>query len=224
MIPARGGSKRIPRKNIKDFCGQPIIAYSIKAALDTEIFDRVIVSTDDEEIADLSRKLGADVPFTRPPELSDDHATTLQVINHTLTWLGQNGIQSKTLCCIYPAAPFVTPQILKNAYEKLIGSNQNYVFPVIEFESPIQRALKINHKNYLEPTFPEYQKTRTQDLSKSYHDAGQFYFGKSAAFLANLPIFLDAIPIIMPKNSAQDIDTLDDWNQAELLFQQIKRD
>jgi N-acylneuraminate cytidylyltransferase len=223
MIPARGGSKRIPRKNIKVFCGQPIIAYPIKAALDAQIFDKVIVSTDDAEIAELSKNLGAEVPFMRPPELSDDYATTHQVINHTLTWLSQNSVRPKTLCCIYPAAPFVTSNMLKNAHEKLIESNHDYVFPVVEFESAVQRALKINPNNSLEPVFPEYQNTRTQDLQAFYHDAGQFYFGKSTAFLANLSIFSNASPIIMSRNHVQDIDNPEDWDRAELLFKTIKR-
>lgn len=220
MIPARGGSKRIPRKNIKEFCGQPIIAYSIKAALGSQIFDKVIVSTDDQEIAQLSEKLGAEIPFMRPPELSDDYATTHQVINHALLWFKEHGIAANTLCCIYPTAPFVTAEILVNAHEKLIASGKSYVFPVVEFESPIQRALKITHES-LTPVFPEYQNTRTQDLSTTYHDAGQFYFGKSSAFLNNVSIFSNASPIIMRRDSVQDIDNLHDWVSAEYLYKKM---
>ena len=222
IIPARGGSKRIPRKNIKSFCGKPIIAYSIIAAQNANIFNRVIVSTDDDEIADTAIKWGADVPFTRPQNLSDDYTTTIDVIKHALKWLNDNNEYYEYTCCIYATAPFIRVQDLKKGYDLLANSRNNFAFPVTRFASSIFRALKLTQDNQLTMFWPEQIDTRTQDLPEAYHDAGQFYWGKAEAFLNSPSIFEnESCAIVIPRYLAQDIDTPEDWDQAELIYKML---
>lgn len=220
IIPARGGSKRIPHKNIKDFCGKPIITYSIEAALKTNCFDRVIVSTDDNEIARISENFGAEVPFFRPENLSDDHTGTIEVIQHTISELNISG--DANICCLYATAPFITSDRLLDGLKTLEKNKANYVFSATEFSFPIQRAFHFNEENKISMFQPEHFKTRSQDLTKAFHDAGQFYWGKCFAFKSGKAIFSnESQAIIFPRTHVQDIDTHDDWDFAELLFKLI---
>ena len=219
IIPARGGSKRIPRKNIKLFAGKPIIAWSIEAAMASGLFNRIIVSTDDQEIATVAEKFGAEVPFLRPTDLADDFAGTNTVVKHAIKWLlHENNFPVEYACCIYATAPFIQINYLRQGLESLVESGKSFAFSVTTFSSPVQRALAINSEGFIEPLYPEYILTRTQDLQEAYHDAGQFYWGRSEAFLNDVVTFSQAsIPIILPRYLAQDIDRLEDWHQAELI-------
>lgn len=222
VIPARGGSKRIPKKNIKDFLGKPIIAYSIEAAIKSKLFDKVVVSTDDKDIAEVAKQYGAKVPFVRPKELSDDFVSTNDVVRHTLNWFLKQGVEVEYTCCLYATAPFIKLQYLKEGFEKLRDSCKLFSFSVTSFAFPIQRAIKIRDKK-ISMFYPEYLTFRSQDLEESYHDAGQFYWGKSNAFLNNQIIFSEkSIPIILPRYLVQDIDTLEDWHRAELMHKVVK--
>ena len=224
IIPARGSSKRIPGKNIKNFAGKPIITYSIDAAEASGIFDRIIVSTDSEDIADVARSAGAEVPFARPSELSDDHTPTAPVLEHALRWLKSEGCSVKYLCCIYPTAPFVRSKDLIRGYELLVENNVSSVFSVTEFEFTIFRGLKINDEGFVEMFWPEHELTRSQDLPQAYHDAGQFYWLDSEKFLKNKKLYAkDAKPIILPRVLVQDIDTLEDWETAEIMYKACKK-
>ena len=224
LIPARGGSKRIPRKNIKEFCGQPIIAYSIQAAEQSGCFDRIIVSTDDEEIASVAERFGAETPFIRPEELSDDYATTLDVIKHAIEELKLD--EDGQLCCIYATAPFTTARDLQQANKTLSDEKLDYVFSATEYRFPIQRALRINVEGYSEMFYEEHENTRSQDLEPAYHDAGQFYFGNNAAFLSGKGILTGAKskPLFLPSHRVQDIDTPDDWTRAEIMYQTLSKE
>ena len=223
VIPARGGSKRIPRKNIRYFCGKPILAYSIERALESKLFDHVIVSTDDEEIALISREYGAETPFLRPAEFSDDYTGTNAVVKHAIRWYQEQGQDISLVCCIYSTAPFVKVKYLKEGYDKLNGSDKSFAFSVTSFPFPVQRAIRINKKGEVDAFWPEYINIRSQDLEESYHDAGQFYWGKSQAFLNDVVTFSTAsIPIILPRYLVQDIDTFEDWQCAELMFQAME--
>lgn len=218
IIPARGGSKRIPRKNIKLFAGLPIIAYSIKAAQESNLFDRIIVTTDDEEIAEIAHLYGAEVPFIRPKELSDDHTATIPVIAHAIQTLQTNGDVIDTVCCIYATAPFVRSQDIVNAYNALVTKYKLYAFPVTTFPFPIQRAVMRDEEGNIEMFYPEHFSTRSQDLEEAYHDVGQFYWGTSKAWITGKPIFSNAATtIVLPRHLVQDIDTLEDWVRAELM-------
>lgn len=224
MIPARGGSKRIPRKNIKMFHSKPIIAYSIESALESGCFDRVIVSTDDEEIANVARKYGAEVPFIRPEKQADDHATTLDVIKHCIETLKL--ADADILCCLYATAPFISKSDLINAIDLLQKEQLDFVFSATEFSFPIQRAFQLNQHRIAEMIAPEHIYTRSQDLCKSYHDAGQFYFGIVASFNADKSFFYDSLSkvIELPNYRVQDIDTIDDWKRAELLYSILEKE
>ena len=225
VIPARGGSKRIPRKNIKNFFGQPMIAYSIKAALKSECFDQVIVSTDDAEIAEVAKSFGASVPFVRPDELANDYAGTVPVIKHAIEWFDDRGQPPSEVCCLYATAPFVSAGAIKKAYEQMQHTQVDYCFTVTSFAFPIQRAIKITAENRVEMLYPEHLETRSQDLEESYHDAGQFYWGKAEAFKQQKPLFSkSATPYILPRYLVQDIDTLEDWKKAELMYKTIKKE
>jgi pseudaminic acid cytidylyltransferase len=224
IIPARGGSKRIPGKNIKNFAGKPIISYSIEAAIKSEIFDRVIVSTDCKRIAEISRKEGADVPFMRPKELSDDMTPTAPVVEHAIRWFQEQGDDVKYACCIYPTAPFVRSEDLITGYEFLVKSKSTGVFSVTEFDFTIFRALKISKYGCLEMIWPEHELTRSQDLPKSYHDAGQFYWVDSLKFLEEKKLYAkDSRPVILPRILVQDIDTAEDWEVAEIMYETCKK-
>lgn len=219
VIPARGGSKRIPRKNIRDFCGKPIIAYSIEAARQSNCFDRIIVSTDDEEIAAVARDWGAETPFVRPAELSNDYAGTVPVIKHAIEWFIDNQERPELACCIYATAPFIIPQDLQRGLDTLLSTKSDYAFTLTDYPFPIQRAVKLTSSGRVAMFQPEHFKTRSQDLEQAYHDAGQFYWGRCEAFLHELPIFSQAAaPVLLPRHRVQDIDTLEDWHRAELMF------
>lgn len=222
IIPARGGSKRIPRKNIKEFCGKPMIAYSIEAAIESALFDRIIVSTDDEEIAEISKHWGAEVPFMRPKELSDDFTPTIPVISHAIEQLRQEA-PVNIACCIYATAPFIQSRYLKEAYAVLIQSNSAYSFGTTSFSFPIQRAIKLDAHKRVEMFYPEHFNTRSQDLEEAYHDAGQFYFGTAQAWLEEKIVFSkESTAIILPRHLVQDIDTLEDWKRAEIMYKVLK--
>lgn len=220
IIPARGGSKRIPRKNIKPFLGKPVIAWSIEAAMRAGMFDRILVSTDDEEIAGVAVAAGAEAPFRRPLELSDDHATTVPVIAHAVEWLRAAGNHVEFACCIYATAPFIREDDLRLGLKLLQDSDSDYAFPVTSYAFPIQRAVRINRGGMVEMFRPQDYATRSQDLEPAYHDAAQFYWGRSDAWQAGRPVFSSsALPIIIPRDRVQDIDTPEDWRRAELMHQ-----
>jgi len=223
IIPARGGSKRIPRKNIKNFSGRPMIAYSISAAQDCGLFDRIIVSTDDEEIADIAEGYGAEVPFIRPKELSDDFTGTIPVIKHALEWLEQKGERISVACCIYATAPFILPEDLIRGYNLLNDKDCHYAFSVTSYAFPIQRALKITNDNQIVMFDPTMFTTRSQDLEEAWHDAGQFYWGKRDAWLEEKMIFSKSSrPVVLPRDQVQDIDTPEDWTVAEWIYKAKK--
>ena len=222
IITARGGSKRIPRKNIKNFLGKPIIAYSITAALDAGCFDEVMVSTDDHEIAEVARELGANVPFFRSAKMADDFATTADVLTEVLNEYLVRGEAFDHACCIYPTAPFVTPERLKHACDVLTKSGADTVLPVVRFSFPIQRALTIEN-NRLKELWPEHANTRSQDLAPTYHDSGQFYFFQVTRFLESKDLFSNnTVPIVLPESEVQDIDTVEDWKIAEIKYQILR--
>lgn len=223
VIPARGGSKRIPRKNIKEFFGKPMIAWSIEAAKKSECFDRIIVSTDDEEIATVSQKYGADVPFLRPKCLADDYAGTTPVIAHAIKWQNEHGEETSEACCLYATAPFVHVGDLQKGLALLVETKSDYAFSVTSYSFPIQRAVRITKDNRVEMFQPEYFNSRSQDLEQAWHDAGQFYWGRSESWLSEKKIFSEfSIPIQIPRYRVQDIDTQEDWDRAVLLFKAIK--
>lgn len=219
IIPARGGSKRIPRKNVKDFVGKPMIAWSIEAAIASGLFDHIIVSTDDSEIADISRTYGATVPFMRPPELADDYTETSVVVAHAINWCRAQLATPELVCCIYATAPFVSAADLEKGMSLLIETNSNFAFSVTSYPFPIQRALKLTKVGGVEMFEPEHLNTRSQDLEDAYHDAGQFYWGRPESWLSEIPIFsASSSPVILPRYRVQDIDTIEDWSRAELMF------
>jgi len=219
VIPARGGSKRIPHKNIKPFCGKPMIAYSIETAKNAGIFDRIIVSTDSKEIASIAKDFGAEIPFMRPVELADDFAGTDAVILHALKWLIKDGEKIDYICCIYATAPFVKAEYIIKGYNLLREKNAASCFSVTTYPFPIFRSLKINSQNRLEMFWPEYRETRSQDLTEAYHDAGQFYWANVTNYLKEKQFYSkNAVPVVLPRYLVQDIDTIEDWNTAELMF------
>lgn len=224
IIPARGGSKRIPRKNILDFCGKPMIAWSIEAAKKSAVFDRILVSTDDPEIREIALAWGAEVPFERPPELANDQAGTLPVIRHAVEWLKENDTFPSRVCCIYSTAPFLLPGFLHEAVELLTANPEvEFVLSVTTFNAPIFRALRLEKDNRTSMFWPEYEATRSQDLPAAFHDAGQFYWGTAEAWLGNDRIFSsNSRAVILPPHLVQDIDTPEDWQQAELKFQALQ--
>lgn len=221
IIPARGGSKRIPRKNIKDFLGKPIIAYSIEAALKSGLFDEVMVSTDDEEVAEIAKKYGARVPFMRSLKNADDYATTFDVIEEVLACYKQKKLTFTNACCIYATAPFITNNKLIKAYENLVHNNFDTVFPVVKFGFPIQRALKIDNISGKMKMFqPINLNKRSQDFELSFHDVGQFYWFDVVKTLENKRLWTDNTGVIeIEEFEAQDIDTFNDWKLAELKYQ-----
>jgi N-acylneuraminate cytidylyltransferase len=222
VIPARGGSKRIPRKNIKLFCGKPIVEWSINAALESGCFDQVVISTDDAEIAEVARQCGAHVPFIRPAELSDDHTGTSAVVAHAIKWFAAQDEAPEQVCCLYATAPFVTAEDLRTGHKLLMESSADYALAVTSFAFPIQRAIRINSAQRIEMFSPENFNTRSQDLEEAYHDAGQFYWGLAGAWIQGKIIFSPAsVPVLLPRYRVQDIDTPEDWLMAEYLFRAI---
>ncbi|QXR07561.1 pseudaminic acid cytidylyltransferase [Acinetobacter lwoffii] len=226
VIPARGGSKRIPRKNIKTFHGQPMIAWSVQAAIDSGCFDEVWVSTDDEEIAAVVQAYGAKVPFLRPAHLSDDFATTADVMSHAVKEFDKlNHTLPDYICCLYATAPFVTKADLVQGLEKIKNnSDLNYVFSATTYPFPIQRAIKLNADDTVEMFSPQYFNVRSQDLEEAWHDAGQFYWGTAEAWLNKAMIFASQSSVVeLPRFRVQDIDTQEDWDRAEWLFKAIQQ-
>ena len=222
IIPARGGSKRIPNKNIKNFCGKPIISYSIQAAIKTVLFDKIVVSTDSHEIAEIAVKYGAEVPFIRPKELADDFVGTDEVIIHALNWLIKHGENVRYVCCIYATAPFIKPEYIKKGYESLIKEKATSAVSVTTYSYPIYRSLILDERGRLRMQWPEYIKTRSQDLPVVYHDAGQFYWADVKKYLSEKKLYSnDAIPVIIPRYLVQDIDTEEDWQRAELMYKAL---
>lgn len=218
IIPARGGSKRIPGKNIKSFLGKPIIAYSIEAALQTGLFKKVIVSTDSEEIAKVAREFGAEVPFMRPPEISDDHTGTAEVISHALNWLTDDGEVLDYACCIYATAPLLRVGDIVSGYQILKKEGATTTVSVTTFPYSIFRAMKINDVKRLEMFRPEHYNSRSQDLPQAYHDAGQFYWLDPEKYFHSKRLFSqDTLPIIIPRYLVQDLDTDEDWTSLEIL-------
>jgi pseudaminic acid cytidylyltransferase len=218
VIPARGGSKRIPRKNIRPFAGKPIIAYSIAAARDCGLFNRIVVSTDDTEVAAFAREWGAETPFMRPSELSDDHTGTNAVAAHALGWFAERGENVEFACCIYATAPFLTARDLRRGYDALLATSKSFAFSATSYAFPIQRAIRALTDG-VAPFFPQWIDCRSQDLEDAYHDAGQFYWGRAEAFRSGVPLFAaDSIPVMLPRCRVMDIDTLEDWKQAELIY------
>jgi len=221
IIPARGGSKRIPRKNIKPFFGQPMISYSIRAAQASGLFDSVMVSTDDEEIADVARSFGADIPFMRPADLANDHAGTGAVVVHALNWLKDHGQAYDAACCIYATAPLIDPERIKEGWEKLQG--KRFAFSVTSFPFPIQRALRQTADGSIDMFWPENLMKRSQDLEPAYHDAAQFYWGWSDAWTGGETAFSPiSAPVILPRTHVVDIDTPEDWEVAEVTYRVLK--
>ena len=218
IITARGGSKRIPRKNIKEFLGKPIIAYTIEAAIASNMFDQVMVSTDDNEIAEIAKKYGAMVPFMRSEKTSNDFATTADVLNEVIDEYKKLGESFEYMCCLYPTAPFVTPEAIGQAMKILEDNGADTVLPVVKFSFPPQRGV-IMKDGYLTPKYPECMPMRSQDLEPMYHDAGQFYCMKVSSFLEQGKVVMDkTMPYMQDDMNVQDIDTPEDWAIAEVKY------
>jgi len=222
VIPARGGSKRIPRKNIKSFCGKPIIAYSIETAITSKLFDKVIVSTDNKEIAETAKEYGAEVPFIRPAKLSDDYTGTNEVIVHGIKWIMDQGWEVSAVCCIYATAPFFQKDDLIKAYDIFLTNKWKFVFAATSFVYPIQRAFMKLKTDGIKMFNPEHFETRSQDLPEAYHDTGQFYWGKTDAWLKNTMAYSEQSTIVeLPSYRVVDIDTEEDWIRAELIYKML---
>ncbi len=218
IIPARGGSKRIPRKNIKMFHGKPMIAWSLEATRASGLFEHIIVSTDSDEIADIAISLGAEVPFIRPAELSGDYTGTTEVMAHALTWLRTQDWVIEAACCVYATAPFLRQQDLIRGLDALTSGPWAYAFSVTDFPSAISRSFKKSKCGGVDMFFPEYFSSRSQDQAEAFHDAAQFYWGRLDAWVHGVQIFgRDSYPVHIPRWRVQDIDTEDDWIRAELM-------
>jgi pseudaminic acid cytidylyltransferase len=225
VIPARGGSKRIPRKNIRPFLGVPMLGRAIALLTEADVFDRIIVSTDDEEIAEVAVKSGAEVPFRRPAELASDTAGTLPVIAHAIREMDARGMPANIVCCAYPAAVLSRAGDVRTAYSLLNGDDVDYVFTATSFPFPIQRALRKMSDGTCEMFWPEHRETRSQDLEPAFHDAGQFYFGRREAWLLGRPLFGRRSKMLeLPRYRVQDIDTPEDWTRAETIFRLLEKD
>jgi len=223
IIPARGGSKRIPQKNIKPFCGKPMIAWSIEAAKSAGIFDHIFISTDDSEIAEVALEYGAEVPFVRPQELSDDFSGTTAVIAHATEWVVNQGIDVSAVCCIYATAPLIQAEDIKKGSEILETERWDYVFSASALDSQVFRSFVVNEQLEVEMIFPQYFTTRTQDLPVAMQDAAQFYWGKPSAWMSNKRIFdKHSTCVNIPSWRVRDIDNQDDWIKAEIIFNQIR--
>lgn len=218
IIPARGGSKRIPKKNIKDFLGKPIIAYSIELALKSELFKKVVVTTDDEKIAEIAKSYGAEVPFIRPNELSDDKSGSGDAVKHALQFLKEEGENYDYLCTLYATAPLLQLEYLQEAFNALKNSDAHMAFSVTSMPFPIQRTFKITDTNRCKMFFPENFPKRSQDLEEAYQDAGQFYWENLHNNFTDIPFGNESIPVVLPRYLVQDIDTLEDWKRAEILY------
>ncbi len=225
VIPARGGSKRIPRKNIRPFLGVPMLARTVAMLAESEIFDRIIVSTDDDEVAEVALRAGAEVPFRRPPALSSDTAATLPVVAHAIGETEAGGGRADHVCCVYPAAVLSLPSDLRKALVLVRSPGVDYVFAAATFGYPIQRALRRTPEGGCEMMWPQHRDTRSQDLESAYHDAGQFYFGTRDAWMTGAPIFGARSRLLeLPRARVQDIDVPEDWERAEMIFRILHRD
>jgi N-acylneuraminate cytidylyltransferase len=223
VIPARGGSKRIPRKNVRDFAGRPMIGWAIGAARETGVFDHILVSTDDVEIRDVAVAAGAEAPFLRPAELSDDHTGTRKVIQHAIGEAEHAFGPVEAVCCIYATAAFVQPDDLRDGLALLGGDERNFAFSATPYAYPVQRALRRTDSGGVEMCDPQFRLARTQDLEERFHDAGQFYWGRRDAFMSNEPMFGPrAVPVMIPGYRVHDIDNEDDWTRAEMMFSVLK--
>jgi pseudaminic acid cytidylyltransferase len=223
IIPARGGSRRIPRKNVRPFCGKPMIAWTIDTAVSSRLFDRIITSTEDEEICAIAVQYGAECPFVRPPQLADDYATTGAVMAHATRWALDQGWTLDAVCCLYATAPFMTADDVSRGLDTLLAGGWSYAFAAAEFAAPIHRAFKPRDDGGVEMFFPEFFATRSQDLPRALHDAGQFYWGRPSAWVEERRIFdRSSAPIVIPRWRVHDIDDPDDWTRAELLFNQLR--
>jgi pseudaminic acid cytidylyltransferase len=221
IIPARGGSKRIPHKNIKEFYGKPMIAYATTAAKESGLFEHIVVSTDDEEIAQIARTWGAETPFSRPAELANDYTATVPVVAHAIETCRTLGWKFDQVCCIYPGVPFIQIDDLRGTLARLNNSGADYCFPVTEYPSAIQRALKLLSNGKMQPFYPEFELTRTQDSEPAYYDAGQFYWGDAEAWLTNPKIHSNGLGYPIPNWRVVDIDTPEDWQRAEIIYRTI---
>ena len=219
IIPARGGSKRIPAKNMREFAGKPLIAYSIEAAKKSALFDHIWVSTDCEDIAKVAIEYGAQVPFMRPESLSDDYTGTRPVTSHAIEYCIEHVGKPEFSCCIYATAPFLQPQYLIEGLNQLQSqADKSFAFSVTSFAFPVQRALSIEN-SVVAPMYPQMINQRSQDLVEAYHDAGQFYWGRTDDYLTDKAIFSQhSVPVVLPRHLVQDIDTLEDWRRAELMY------
>jgi len=224
IIPARGGSKRIPKKNIKEFFGKPLIAYSIEVALASNLFEKVVVTTDDEQIAKTAKEYGAEVPFLRPKELSDDFTGTGDVIEHAIKELASRGEQYEYVCTIYATAPLLQEQYLIEGYEELRTSDAINTFSATTMPFPIQRTFKLDKDGRCKMFTPQYYMTRSQDLEEAYQDAGQFYWEKRTKKSDEIMFGKDSIPIVLPRHLVQDIDTLEDWKRAEIMYKVLEEE
>ncbi len=222
IIPARGGSKRIPRKNIKSFCGKPMLAWAINAAKISGLFDHVIVSTDDSEIAAVAKEQGAETPFMRPDDLADDLTPTVPVIAHAVSACLDLGWTFDYACCIYPGTPFLQITDLVKSLNLIQEQDVDFVYPVTEYAHPVQRAMRQLPNGKMQFLNPQFELTRTQDLETAFHDAGQFYWGKVSSWLAHKKMHTDGLGMPIPNWRVVDIDTMDDWQRAELIFKSMK--
>jgi N-acylneuraminate cytidylyltransferase len=222
VIPARGGSKRVPRKNVRPFAGRPMIAWPIAAAIESGLFDRIVVSTEDEEIVQAAVAAGAEAPFRRPPTLSDDHTPTRPVIQHAIREMERLFERPDLVCCIYATAPFLHAADLQDGFEALLSGDWDYAFAATSFAYPVQRALRRTEQGGVAMLQPEFRAARSQDLEEACHDAGMFYWGRAEAFLDDRPVFSDrSTPIMLPRTRVHDIDTEEDWARAELVFRAL---
>jgi pseudaminic acid cytidylyltransferase len=221
VIPARGGSKRIPRKNIRDFCGKPMIAWAIDKAKQSGLFEHVVVSTDDAEIAEIAGRCGAQTPFVRPADLADDRTPTVPVIAHAVRSVVESGWGPRYVCCVYPCAPFLDPADLAAALEISQARDADFVFPVAHYPHPVQRAMRRLSSGKMQFLHPEHEMTQTQELEPAFHDAGQFYWGKTSAWLAQMRMHSDGLGMPIPSWRVVDIDTEEDWVRAERSFRAL---
>jgi len=222
VVPARGGSRRIPRKNVRPFCGKPMMAWTIEAALTSRLFDRVIVSTDDSEIKEVALQWGAECPFDRPPALASDYADTGDVMAHATGWAVEAGWQLEAVCCLYPTAPFLDREDLRRGLEALRSGDWAFAVSAAECAT-VLRSFRQQEDGGLEMLFPEYFSVRSQDLPRALHDAGQFYWGRPSAWLEKRRVFDRwSVPVLIPKWRVQDIDEPDDWTRAELMFSHLR--
>lgn len=223
IITARGGSKRIPRKNIKDFAGKPLISYAIEAALKSGLFSEVMVSTEDAEIAEISKKSGAKIPFLRSAKNADDFSSTVDTLLEVLSSYAQQGRVFENFCCIYPTAPFLTAQKITDSYGHFSKGDGDFCVAITNFSYPVQRRLELSEQGQIHFTCPEFLSTRSQDLKKSYHDVGQFYWGKTGSLEMYKSLFGGkALGYFIPELETQDIDSPEDWEIAEFKYRYLK--